>query len=71
VEVSRVGVEDGHLILAGLYNSRIAVSNMSDVVISIQIFDVFLIVEILHRSTNDFYRILVSKTQVSSEKSFS
>ena len=67
-QVARVRVQQFHLLLTGRNHFRMTMTNMRDVVVSIEITPAFVVVEILHRAAHDVQRLLVRDTQITPEQ---
>src|SRR5262249_1183959 len=65
VQIASVGVELRDLLLCCSHDARVAVSNMCDVVVSVEILPTIIAIEILHGPAYDFERTLIGHAQVS------
>ena len=69
MKIASVGIEDGHLMLPGPDHARMTMTDVGDVVVSVEIFLALIVIQVLHGTTNDFDRVLVSDAQVMSKQS--
>jgi hypothetical protein len=64
MQVARIRVEHGHLLLSGPDNTRMTMSHVRNVVVSIQVLSPCFVKQILPPAANDFDRIAITDAQV-------
>src|ERR1700754_1382913 len=68
VQVARVSVERAHLLDTRSQNTRMTMTDVRDVVISVEISPPLIVKEILHLATHNLHRVAISNTQVSPQQ---
>ena len=68
MQIARVGVEEGHLLLDGPHDAGVAVADEGDVVVGVEIGPARLVVEILHPAAHDLERLAVGDAEVAAEE---
>ena len=59
MQVSSIGVEEGHLFLGGMDNDRMGMPDMADIVDGIEIFPPQMVIHMLHPTSNQLKRFLI------------
>ena len=68
VEIARVGVEDGELVLYGANDTRMRVADEGDIIVDVEKSAASVVEEILLRAANDFQGMSVGDAQISAEE---